>query len=905
MTLKSGTQLRSYEIISAIGKGGMGEVYQAKDLKLGREVAIKVLPEEFAKNADRVARFQREAKLLASLNHPNIAAIYGLEESDGTNFLVLELVEGETLADQLARGPIAVEESLKLGLQIAEALEAAHEKGVVHRDLKPANIKVTPDGKVKVLDFGLAKAFAGEQAEMNLSASPTLSHLATQQGIILGTAAYMSPEQAKGKPVDKRTDIWAFGCVLYEMLTSQAAFQGEDVTEILAAVVKGGANLDLLPLSLHSKVRETITRCLQKDLRKRYQDIGDVRIELEQFPAQPAIAESAAGTPIQSNWRMMLPWVAVAIVLTAIIAGLAVWNLKPGEPRKITRFCFELPKEQQLGDVFERTIAVSPDGGQFVYCTNAGLYLRSLDDLDAKLLAGTGGTRQRPFFSPDGKWIGFFSSTDKKLKKISISGGTPRSLADVSVSGSFEWEADDTIVYGQSGIGIMRVSADGGTPEPIAKAAANELILHPQMLPDGNSVLITRALPSPPRIFVHSLKTGDRKELFEGNLGRYLPTGHIVYEKGRSLFAVRFDVHALKIVGGPVPLLDGVVQTSGAAQYAVCDSGTMIYMPGTVGAGSGEIGRTLVWVDRKGNEEPLAAPPRQYNGARISPDGTKIALTFLKDGNRDIWIWDQLRKTMDRLTSDPAPDVCPLWTPDGRQVVFASERNEGMQIYRKSADGTGKDELLGSVPGLNAFPGTWFHDGKALIVEEGRIEGIANIGVLSMDSSHKHNELLKDQKYFCVQPQISPNGNWMAYTSGESGQGQPEIYVRPFPAVDTGRYKVSTGGGDSPLWSQDGREIYYHSGDAIMAVPVRTVPTFSLETPRVLFRGFYGFPQATLLGQMNVLSMKSWDITPDGKRFLMIREAGAGAPEGIGPRKIIVVMNWMEELKQQVPAGNK
>jgi serine/threonine protein kinase len=447
-----GKILAHYEITSQLGKGGMGEVYQAKDRKLGREVAIKALPEEFARDTDRVARFQREAKLLASLNHPNIAAIYGLEESGGTNFLVLELVEGETLADRIKTGLIPVEESLKLALQIAEALEAAHEKGVIHRDLKPANIKVTPEGKVKVLDFGLAKAFAGEQ-EVSLSNSPTLSDMATRQGIILGTAAYMSPEQARGKPVDKRTDIWAFGCVLYEMLTGKAAFQGEDVTEILAAVVKSGVNLDLLPANINPRVREVITRCLQKEQKKRYRDIGEAQYEIEQVLADPSgvFSQPSFLAKPRRRVRVGLSSVAAITILGIIVAGIAVWTLKPvppPEPHPVMRFSYELSKDQQFGNLQERAIAVSPDGRQFVYGTSAGLYLRSMNDLDAKFILGTAGDQQRPFFSPDGKWIGFYSFTEGELKKIATSGGAPVTLAEADPFGSFSWGVDDTIAYG-------------------------------------------------------------------------------------------------------------------------------------------------------------------------------------------------------------------------------------------------------------------------------------------------------------------------------------------------------------------------------------------------------------------------------------------------------------------------
>jgi serine/threonine protein kinase len=887
-----GKTLAHYEITSQLGKGGMGEVYQAKDRKLGRDVAIKVLPEEFARDTDRVARFQREAKLLASLNHPNIAAIYGLEESEGTTFLVLELVEGETLADQLKRGPIPVDESLKLALQIAEALEAAHEKGVIHRDLKPANIKVTPDGKVKVLDFGLAKAFAGEQADLNLSNSPTLSNAATQQGVILGTAAYMSPEQARGKYVDKRADIWAFGCMLFEMLTGQAAFQGEDITEILASVVKGGVNLDLLPANIHPRVREIISRCLQKDLKRRYRDAGDVQFELEQVLGDPsgALAQQIAIVEPRTKLRTIVPWVAAAIFLGAIIAGMAVWKLKPGEPRQVIRFDYELPDGQEFSDLSDYILAVSPDGKQFVYGTTKGLYLRSMDELNAKLISGTDGDARCPFFSPDGKRIGYFSEADQKLKKIAINGGAPVVLCDVAgVNGSASWNEDNTIVYcPYPGSSIMRVSANGGTPESLLKEKSG-VFVSPQILPDGKAVLFTDIFTDPSRIMVHSLKSGESKELFAGDTARYLPTGHIVYAVGNDLFAVQFDPDKLEVVGGSAPIVERVFKIS-PPLYAISDSGTLVYVRGTGSTAAPEL--TLVWVDRNGKEQPIAATPNDYGSPRISPDGTRVALQFAAGGNEDIWIWNLARKTMTRLTLDKAPDSVPLWTPDGKRIVFSSDRGAGGlgRIYWKAADGTGKEELLSSVPERSMHPYSWSGDGKVFVTME-YITTAANwdIGAVSMEGDHKWKLLLKE-KYNELQPQISPNGQWMAYVSDESRKN--EIYVRPFPEVDKERWQVSTSGGDSPLWSRDGRELFYRSSDAIMAVSVRTDTTFSLETPRILFRGTYVS-----------LEENAWDISLDGKRFLMIKPpASTGvSPTGAPRPKFNIVFNWFEELKQRVP----
>jgi len=896
MTLSTGSRLSHYEIISQLGKGGMGEVYQAKDQKLGRDVAIKVLPEEFAKDADRVARFQREAKLLASLNHPNIAAIYGLEESEGTNFLVMELVEGDTLDDRIKASAIPVEESLKLALQIAEAFEAAHEKGVIHRDLKPANIKVTPDGKVKVLDFGLAKAFAGEQADLNLSNSPTLSVGATQQGVILGTAAYMSPEQAKGKSVDKRADIWAFGAVLFEMLTGKPAFPGEDISEILASVIKGDSNLALLPKNIHSRVRELLVRCLQKDLRKRYADIADARYEIEQVLADPggAIVQPAAAVePRMKLWRN-IPWIAAAVIVTAIIAGLAGWHLKPlspPEPKPVVRFDFTLPENQQFGDLTERAFAISPDGSQLVYATDKGLYLHSMKNMDSKLLPGTEGST-RPFFSPNGKWVGFFSSTDSRLKKIAIGNGPPVPLAEVGIFGSFDWGADGDIRYGGLGSGIMAVSADGGTPEQVIKPAEDETIGHPQILPDGDSVLLTRASPQPAMIMVYSLKSGKRKELFEGTVAKYLPSGNIVYELGGSLFAVRFDLNTLQVIGGHIPLIDGILRVGGP-QYAISRSGTLAYIPG---ASAGSAQRTLVWVDRTGNEKPLTAEPKDYRWLKISPDGTQVALSINTAGsNEDIWVYDLVRGNWMRVTFDEKSAGESVWTLDGERIIFCYYRENYGGIYLKSANGTGTAEQIISLDYGDIWPEFLLSDGKTLLIgrEIGRETG-NDIGMLSLEGD-RTLKLLLNEKYDEGDPRISTNEQWLAYGSNETGER--EVYVRSFPDIDKVKRPVSTGGGDSPLWSPDGSELFYRNGDSFMAVEIETEPSFSLGKPTLLFEGTYS-------SHPNVPECVLWDIHPDGKRFLMLKPTGLTdeTTEAGSPRKINIVINWLEELKEKVPA---
>jgi serine/threonine-protein kinase len=879
-----GKTVSHYRIVDKIGQGGMGEVYQAKDLTLGRDVAIKVLPDEFARDADRVPRFEREAKLLASLNHPNIAAIYGLEQAEGKRFIVMELVEGETLAQRLSKGPLPVEEALGICREIAEGLEAAHEKGVIHRDLKPANIKVTPDGKVKVLDFGLAKAFAGEQSELNLSNSPTLSNAATQQGIILGTAAYMSPEQARGKPVDKRADIWAFGCVLFEMLTGHAAFSGKDVTDILAAVIRAEPEWANLPASLHWRLREILERCLEKEAKDRYHDISDVKSDIQRVLTDPSgvMVQPITTVEPRARLRTILPW--VVVILGIIIAVVAVWKPKPTEPRQVMRSEYIVPEDQQLGSQAP-TLAVSPDGKQFVYSTPKGLYVRSLDEFDAKLIIGTETNPVNPFFSPDGKWVGYYSLADNKLKKIAISGGAPVTLCDTSVVSGASWGTDDRIVYGNSLKDIDFVSANGGTPEVILKEAMSG---NPQLLPDGKSVLFT-SWTEPHTIVVQSLQSGERKELFAGHAARYISTGHIIYGVGNNLLAVPFDLNTLKVTGGPVTVVEGVWRAGYGyvPQYAVSDSGTLVYMPSRAAPVQ------LVWLDRKGKQVPIGVAQKISGQPSISPDGTKLALTIYSGNKPDIWIVDLLREAMTRLTFNESSRF-PLWTRDGKRIIFRSGYLNQFKsaVYWKAADGTGSDDELIPVQNMmELIPSSWSSDGKTLLLMKIAASAVSGaelqctIESLPLEGDRKLRPLLKE-KYLRAfpYPEISPDGRWMAYQSSESGK--LEIHVRPFPEVNKGKWQVSTSGGSLPLWSPNGKELFYRNGDTVTAVAVEAGMALKCGKPETLFQGKYS----------------SWDIHPDGKRFLMMKEVGSKPGAAEGPRKINIVLNWTEELKRRVPA---
>ncbi len=893
-----GRNLGNFECTAQLGKGGMGEVYQAKDTKLGRDVAIKILPEEFARDADRVARFQREAKLLASLNHPNIAAIYGLEESDGTNFLVMELIDGDTLADRIKTGPIPVEETLQLALQIAEALEAAHEKGVVHRDLKPSNIKITPDGKVKVLDFGLAKAFAEDEGEDKPQDSPTLSAAATRQGIILGTAAYMSPEQAKGKTVDKRADIWAFGVVLFEMLTGSQLFTGETSSETLASVIKSDPEWQRLPLNLHSRIRLLLERCLEKEPRNRYSGISDAWVDIDKALTDPGglytQPAAAAGPEIKS--RHMAIWASITVILITL-AGILIWNIREPEPLPVMRFAYEVPEDQQFHPVAMNynlpVLAVSPDGEYFVYCTMNGLYLRSAGELTAKLIAGTEGPTMQPFFSPDGRMIAYVSPQDRKFKKISINGGAPVNICDItSMPVGGYWDRDDSILFGQNGGPIMHVSANGGTPEPITEAKS-ESHFFPQILPGGEYLMYT-ADAANTRVMIMSLRSGETMELFAGGNARYLPTGHIIYmlPDTNNLYAVPFDLDRLETTGSAVPIVEGTTQS------AVSPAGTLVCIPGTTSliSSSGEL--TLVWVDLEGKETPLGVPPKLYLFPRISPDGKQVAVT-IADENRDIWIWNVDRKTMTRLTFDKGNDLQPVWTPDSRYVLFWSEREGNFgAIFKKRADGTGSIEKLVANPERQLYPWDFTRDGKTIVViDTPTPETTADISMLSIEEEYKLTPLLRSGEYVETQAKISPNGKWLAYFSNESGSA--EIYVRSFPEIEKGRWQISTNSGVSPLWAPDGHELYYFSGEddaCVMAVPVETGETFSVGTPRKLFS------RRPYLGGGNTPGTP-WDIHPDGTRFLMTKVPSTETNESGSAvaRRIHIVLNWFEELKQRVP----
>ena len=906
MSLEIGTRVGVYEVTGKLGEGGMGEVYRAHDTSLGRDVALKVLSDSFVADPDRLARFQREAKVLASLNHLNIGGIYGLETVGDAQALVLELIDGPTLADRIKDGPIPIEDSLEIAKQIADALESAHEQGIVHRDLKPANIKVRPDGTVKVLDFGLAKAVSQDTSGNSAAESPTVSLTgATQMGMVIGTAAYMSPEQAKGKPIDKRTDVWAFGAVLYEMLTGKKAFPGDDVSDTLATVLKSEPEWDELPSDTPRAVLRLLHRCLAKDKKVRLREVGSAIVEIHDAEEEQAGGVSAAAVQVQSNAWFRPVVVLPVLAVVALLTGLGVWFMMRSTPEPIVRFHIPLTVDQVFSAPFRPSVTISPDGLNVVYVANNRLWLRPIDQLDATEISGSDGASS-PFFSFDGQSIGFWSSG--QLRKVAVTGGAPVTIADVRDDPDGPvWGSDNMIRYGHAG-GIMQVSGASGVPEILIAIEEPEAAHGPQMLPDGESLLFTLRSEGPgtwnsSEIVVQSIVTGERVVLFTGRDARYLPTGHIVYSLDNVLFAVPFEVDTHAVVGGPVPLVENVAQaggSGGAAQFSISADGTLILIPTTDVAEDGG-GLRLVWLSSSGEQVSTAAPPRLYRRTRVSPDGTRIAAQIVdqETGNRDVWIWRIGQGPLTRLTFSTGFDGNPIWTPDGERVTFSSNREGTTGVFSKQSDGTGDVELLfEATPEEPVTPWAWTSDSSLVVTRSvngqerlsGDIAVIGEDGVLQPLLSSDFSE---------TQPALSPDGRWLAYSSNESGRF--EVYVQPFPNVDDGKWQVSINGGGGPVWGADGRSLYYReSVNRLMIVDVSSGDSVSFGEIREYSESANVFLSTVqeLAGALGVT--RSYDIHPDGDRFL-VRVMGDGERDGNAFQGFTVTQNWFSELRSRVP----
>jgi Tol biopolymer transport system component/predicted Ser/Thr protein kinase len=889
MAILSGKRLGPYEILSAIGAGGMGEVYRARDTRLERIVAVKILPDHLSDRAELRERFEREARTIASLNHPHICTLYDIGLQDGTNFLVMEYLEGETLAERLKKGPLLLDQVLQYAIEIADALDKAHRKGITHRDLKPGNIMLTKSGTT-LLDFGLAKLRGPQAAVANLSALPTEGSNLTSQGSIVGTLQYMAPEQLEGKEVDARTDIFSFGTVVYEMATGKKAFEGKTSASVMAKILE----TDPPPISslqpmTPPQLDRVVKKCLAKEPEGRWQaasDLTDALKWIAEGGSQVTLAP-AATAPAQGSRRPIGLGLAALGILA--IGSIATWYLKPSLPRPPSpaHLVVALPPGDRLAPL-NIPVEISPDGTQLAYvATRNGvdqLFLRALDDTEAKPIPGTEGAFN-PFFSPDGQWIGFFAQG--KMKKVSIHGGVPVTLCDAGLSGGASWGVDDSIVFAPTrDSGLWQVSATGGkaqiltTPDP----AKGEFNRYPQILPSGKGVLFTATNGAgwdESRIELLRLDTKERIVLVRGgNTGRYVPSGHLIYYRAGSLLAVPFDLARLEVKGtSPITVADGVRKAFGAggADYSVSTAGTLAY----ISASPHQFESRLVWEDRQGGGKPTPAPPRAYSGLTLSRDGKQAAVTITSDTQR-VWTYDLARGTLTQLTSEQGSRRDPVWTPDGKRLAYRSNKAGGWSLFWRPSDGSGSEERL-TTSDKQQIPESFSPDGQLLAIEETHSTTANDIWVLHL-SDYKEQPFLQTPADEYA-PQFSPDGRWLAYISDESGGA--EVYVQPYPGPGR-KWRISSGGGAGPRWNPNGRELFYQNGDKMMAVDVTTSPSFSVGTPKMLF-------------VVEAEDIADWDVSPDGQRFLMIKPV----EQQQAATQINVVLNWFEELKQKVPPGKK
>ena len=902
VSLTVGTRLGSYEVLSPLGAGGMGEVFRARDTELGRDVAIKVLPDAFAADAERIARFEREARVLASLTHANIAAIYGLERSGGVTFLVLEMVPGATLADRLALGPVDQDEALSIARQIADALDAAHQKGIVHRDLKPANIKITADGVVKVLDFGLAKAIESEDGtgirSQSHSLSPTITTPAmTGVGVILGTAAYMAPEQARGKSADKRADIWAFGCVLYELLTGVRMFAADEVSDTLAFVLTKEPDWTRLPSSTPRAIRTLLRRCLEKDRTRRLADIADARLELEDARSGVG-SEQVASTASGTMSGVIVPWSIAGAALAAAAAVLLLWAPWRREavlpPQRLT---VNVGAEASLSTDPATAAVLSPDGTMLAFVAQPApgsvrmLYVRRLDQLQAIQLAATEDAFG-PFFSPDGQWLAFF--TPGKLKKVPVNGGSTVTLADASNGRGGAWAEDDTIVFVPDispGTPLLRMPAAGGRAEPLSVLAEGEVTHRwPQVLPGSRAVLYTvhndvRGYDDA-SLAIQPLASGPHRVILKrGYQGRYLRSGHLTFVRDGTLFAAPFDLDRLEVTGEPVPIIERVdaLARSGGAQFSVSDTGTLAYVPG-----QGSERLPMHWMARNGNTTVFRATRALWNAPKFSPDGSMLAFEITDDrGQDDIWIYDWKRDTVARRTFEATNERSPIWTPDGRRITFSSGRPGDFGLYWRRADGTGDTQRLTQSKDTQ-IAGSWHPNGRFLAFTETRGPTRSDLMLLQVDGDEASGwkprtpTVLLQTPETESYPQFSPDGRWLAYMATQAGRG--EVWVRSFPDSG-GTWQVSTEGGAEPEWSRTRKELFYRDGLRLMVATYATDgDSFRVEQSR----------QVGIV--RNMPRQPIFSLHPDGDRLVVPIVETQNAPQNT----VVFVFNFFDELRRAV-----
>jgi serine/threonine protein kinase/Tol biopolymer transport system component len=885
-------QLGQFRIEHELGRGGMGVVYLAHDTKLDRKVAIKSLPAEVVGNPEILSRLKREAKILASLNHRNIAAIYDELEADDKRYLILEYVAGDTLTERIKRGAVPWEKALSIALQVAEGLYAAHNRAVIHRDLKPGNIKITDEENIKLLDFGIAKAVRIERPddESNL----------TKPGKIIGTPVYMSPEQVRGEVVDHRSDIWSFGCVLFEMLTGKVPFAAKTSSDVVANILKQEPDWQSLPSKTPANIRVLLRRCLEKDRQRRLQHIGDAVIEIQETlnlpPNVPPQTTTLAAVSDRSGWPRLAAATAAGVILSAIVIGIVFWVRGPSEslqgmPAK--NFIIYPKTDLALEGLWHHALAFSPDGGLLAYIEQdtdgrRRIYLRSMDSFEAIRLPGTEGAIS-PFFSADGQWVAYVDHFQRVLKKVSIKGGDPIVLAECTQFRGGSWGPDDRIVFTPTVRGgLWRISASGEGLEELTSVDPNigENGHHwPQILPDGKHVLFTNRRVGgikEHQIEIYSLETGKRSVLFKGgSYARYVSTGHIFYGRSESLYAVAFDLSRQKVSGSHVPVVPDVITTgSGSAQFAFARDGSLAYLP--VLARHTELEPVLV--TRDGNVTRLAMAKRNYHSVSVSPDGVRVSLMVEEGGNSELWIYDSERRTANRLTNDFGTSN-GVWTPDSRQLIYASSGTP--TLYRQDADGASERKVLAKLD-RNFSPTSCSPDGLEVLIvtsDPNRPKLDEDIWVVSLDEEGKaRSKTLIERPNNQRHGVWSPDGKWMAYSSDESGAW--EVYVEPYPGTGP-KTRISMNGGYQPVWSRDGGELFYRGGRKIVAATIETAPQFKVVSRKELFEGKY----------MSCLVCQTYDASPDGE-FLMIQDPKESPPQGIN-----VVLNWFEELKRLVPTG--
>jgi len=895
-----GNTLSHYKIIEKLGQGGMGEVYLAEDSRLDRKVALKILPQHLSERAELRERFEREARAVSSLNHPHICTLHDIGEQDGIHYLVMEHLVGETLEARLAKGPLPLEQTLEYAIQIADALDKAHRQGVVHRDLKPGNIMLVKSG-AKLLDFGLAKLQAAE-TPTNLSALPTEQANLTAEGTILGTLQYMAPEQLEGKEADSRTDIFAFGAVVYEMATGKKAFEGKSQASLIGAILKDDpAPMSELKPMTPALLDQVVKKCLAKDPDERWQSASDLMTGLKWVTEVGTQVDPTTFETSPSPWRRAIPWGIAALgVLMAVIA-LLLWSSQSttsSGSAALRRFTMHLTENLATG-ISAPNFILSPDGGHLVYSASreqgAMIYYRSMDQIESIPFPGTENGR-RLFFSPDSQWVGYYDG--RSLNRFSIGGGAPVTICDVPNGFSgVAWGADGNIIFGNATSGLSRVSASGGTPESVTTPEGGVGHMWPDILPGGESVLFTIGGDSSQSyselsIAVLSLQSGEWKTVLQGgSTAQYSQTGHLLFLRSETLMAVPFDLERLAVTGEPVPLVHNVlVGLFGGPHFSFSEDGTLVYLSTAGSAGPITYASTgdssMVWVDRVGTETLVTQERRNFGPPRISPDGKKAMVIIFDSINQmNMWTYEFASDSFNRISFEGTINASQIWSPDGQWIAFQSNQDDQRNIYRQPIDRSSPPERLTTNLDSVQMPNSWSPDGRAIAFYQEN-----DIFILPTEGDTQPHPFTTSRAYECCAV-FSPNGKWLAYVSDEGGTHN--VYVRPYPEPDVKWLVSGEEGGGEPVWSPDGRELFYRSRDRMMVVSIETEPSFNAGRPQMLFEGSY-------VSTTNTIGFQYYDISPDGKRFLMMKQNVQEQPRN----QLEIVLNWFSELERLVPTDN-